>query len=130
MQTVARPRDFRTGDKLLDVQVEAYPRNGTMADRVVDGSFGAKKMGEENGYVIYSQPLGKTSKPKKVFAYLDSQGNNVIVEDPGEWSIRYQMTHGIKPYYVITCFFSKKMNVDFRQIDDAVLKLVSEMYVK
>jgi hypothetical protein len=129
MEPEPRPRDFRTNNKLLDIQVEAYPKNGTMADRVVDGSFRAKKIGEKDGYVIYSQPLGKTSPPTTVFAYVDSQGNNVIVEVP-EWAIRYEMTHGVKPYYVITCFFSKKIGMDFREIDKTVIKLISDMYVK
>jgi hypothetical protein len=130
MQSVARPRNFRLNSNLLDIQVEAYPKYGTMADRVIEGTFGAKKIGEKNGYAMYSQPLGKTSAPTKVFAYVDTQGNNVIIEDPGEWSVRYRMTHGVKPYYVVTCFFSKKIGIDFREIDKVTENLVSGMYVK
>ncbi|MEM5346154.1 hypothetical protein [Paraburkholderia azotifigens] len=124
-----RPRDFKMNNRLLDIQVEAYPKNGTMADRVVDGSYRAKKIGEKDGYVIYSQPLGKKSPPTKVFAYVDSQGNNVIVED-SEWAIRYEIIHGVEPYYVMTCFFSKKIDMDFREIDKIVVKLISDMYVR
>ncbi|MDR6495633.1 hypothetical protein J2797_005557 [Paraburkholderia terricola] len=129
MQPTIGPKEYKLDDDSLAIVVEAYPKNGTMADSVVEGIYGAKKIGSQDGYTIYSEPLGK-SAPTKGFAYEDAQNNNVAVRDPGAWSIRYEITHGIKPYYLIKCSFSKNLNIPFRDIDDAASKFIASMFTK
>jgi len=129
MKPTTGPRSGKLDEGSLDIVVNPYPRNGTIADKVIDGTYGAKKTGAEEGYDIYRQPMG-SSPPVKTFAYKDNNGNNVIIEDPGTWSIRYQLTRGEKPSYLIRCAFSKRLNANFREIDVATSKLISSMFVR
>ncbi|SEK13791.1 hypothetical protein [Paraburkholderia diazotrophica] len=116
-------------DDTLDIVVKAYPKNGTMADSIVSGSIGAKMIGNEQGFSVYRQPLGH-SAPKKVWAFLDQNGNNVAIQDLGSYSVRYQLTHGVKRLYVVDCFFSKKLDANFRDIDAAAMKLVTDIFAR
>ncbi|WP_206996625.1 hypothetical protein [Trinickia mobilis] len=111
----------------MDIVINGYPKNGTFADVVVNGVTGSRIAGYENGYTVYVEPIRST--PRKILAFKDARENNVVVEIEGSWSIRNQINHGIAQRYMITFSFDKSLNVDYREIDDAVSKFISAMYV-
>ncbi|PPK43456.1 hypothetical protein B0G57_1123 [Trinickia symbiotica] len=112
----------------LDIIVEGYPKNGTLADDLISGDTGARFIGRENDRAVYSEPLGKNADQKAII-FTDHQGDSVVVEILGSWAVRNRITHGVRGRYAFRFSVSKNVKVRFEDIDEAVRKLIASMYV-
>jgi hypothetical protein len=128
MRPTRGPRKFKLNDDTLEILVQAYPKYGTNADKILSGGFGAIEIAPENGYRVFTERIGRIEQTK-IYGYKDETGS-VIVSDPGSWSVRYAMTRGVSDLYQFNCHFSKKMGAPFKSIDESVVRLLSTMIVE
>jgi hypothetical protein len=125
MHPTLGPRKFKLNENTLEILVQAHPKYGTGADRLMAGEWSASELASENGFRVFTKKIGKTGQTK-IFGYKNGS-DNVIVSDPGAWSVRYSMTRGVSDVYQFKCHFSKTLGVPFKDIDNAVFKLLSTM---
>jgi hypothetical protein len=127
MTATTGPRGGRLNVNTLEIKVYPYPKNGTRADAVINGVYGSRRVGYENGYSIYDEPVGKTDHITTL-GFQDPSENNVIIEILGSWSVRNVISHGVRPNYRIECAVNKNLHADFRVVDAAVSRLIASMF--
>lgn len=123
MTPALKPYRYTKTSKILDIVVMRYPPNGNEVDDLISGRWGAKKVGAENGFDLYSEPVGK-NRSVQVFVFRSKTDNYVTVTDYGDWSVKYKMSFYKKGRYVVRCYFGKEIGSSFQQIHSVVVDFV------
>jgi len=129
MGPVQIPERFAARTSVMEIVVTPIPANGNVVADLLAGRYGAKLVGNKDGYDLYEEPIGKTSR-KLSYVFRSVSGEDVAVADPGSWSVRYRMVFLEDGKYVVRCHFGKELGVDFREIHAVIRKFMAGLAIK
>ncbi|WP_152606441.1 hypothetical protein [Aquabacterium sp. NJ1] len=83
-----------------------------------------KYIGSDGEFDIYKTPISRTS-PEASTTYIkkNADGSLIIMEDPGNWSGSYHVSHRLSEEIEIEYQFDKELKPHFNEVDSAVIKL-------
>jgi hypothetical protein len=84
--------------------------------------------GTENFYELYRHIRGRGASQTEITTrvFKAEDGSLVGIEDPGEWSVCYEVERKIKPNLHIKYLIAKPLGNDFIQIDKAVTIFIKQ----
>lgn len=112
----------------IDIEISPFPRNATIGEEVLRGTYGAKPRGTHQGYAVYDHPLGASGLPQALL-FNDPDGNHVVVELLGDWAVRNDVEHDVFPRYHMRYSLNKTPSTNYMAVDARVAQLISGMYV-
>ncbi len=120
----------------IAVWVELFERQGSTERMVAEAldQFNPERPGHEyhagteGPYELYRHIRGKGEAKKEITTYVfkAKDGSLVGVEDPGAWSVSYEVLRKIAPDLQITYLIAKPLGRDFIQIDEAVTAFINQ----
>jgi len=125
MTPVAAPFRYSATSTVIEIVVTPYPKYGTEVKDLLAGRFG-ERFRSEGGYDLYEIPVGKSDK-RTAHVFKSDDGENVMVDELGNWSVRYKMVYAHHDLYLVKCYYGKGLQVSFRQMYALVSTVVEGM---